>query len=111
MTSDVLGLTVTYLTAITDPIAAIILIWMMVWDRKFNVAPSWHRFGLAFLAVGMIGQTARSWLTIYTGISPRDSELPWWIFKDLGVFVMAVSWLALAIIFASKKKGQKNDSN
>jgi hypothetical protein len=111
MTSDVFGVFITYLTAGVGPISAIILVWMMIWDRKFSIAPWWHRYGLAFFAVGMVGQSVRSWVALVTGISPRDSEMPWWVFKDIGIFVLAVSWLALAIISANKKKGQNNDSN
>ena len=104
------GLFVTYITAITGPLGALIIVGMMLWDKKFRIAPSWHRFGLAFLAVGMIGQTARSWITLITGVSPRDTELPWWVFKDLGVFVLAISWLILAILAARKasKEPQNN---
>jgi hypothetical protein len=104
------GLFVTYITAITGPLGALIIVGMMLWDKKFRIAPSWHRFGLAFLAVGMIGQTARSWITLTTGVSPRDTELPWWVFKDLGVFVLAISWLILAILAARKasKEPQNN---
>lgn len=98
------GFLVTYISAITGPLAAIIIVGMMLWDRHFKIAPHWHRFGLAFLAVGMIGQTARSWITIYTGTSPRDTELPWWVFKDVGIFVLAASWMILAMMAARKAR-------
>jgi len=99
-----MGDVATYMTAITGPLGALIILGMMVWDRKFKVAPSWHRFGLAFLAVGMIGQSVRSWWAIITGVSPTDSEMPWWVFKDLGIFVLAASWMVLATMAARREK-------
>ena len=102
MTEDVIGNIATWITAFTGPAGALIILWMMVWDRKFKIAPSWHRYGLAFLAVGMVGQAVRSWWTITTGVSPRDADMPWWVFKDLGIFVLASSWMTLAMIAAKK---------
>lgn len=107
MGSDIIGDIATYLTAFTGPAGASLIMVMMIWDRKFRVAPSWHRFGLAFLAVGMIGQSARSWMTISTGVSPRDSEMPWWVFKDLGIFVLAASWMVLAMLAHRRNGGSK----
>jgi len=104
MGNDLIGNLATYVTAITGPLGALLILFMMIWDRKFNVAPSWHRFGLAFLAVGMIGQAVRSWWTILTGVSPRDSEMPWWVFKDLGIFVLAASWMVLAALAYRRAK-------
>jgi hypothetical protein len=104
MGNDWMGDVATYLTAATGPIGAMILVHMMIWDGKFKIAPAWHRFGLAFLAVGMIGQSVRSWVSIMTGVSPTDAEMPWWVFKDLGIFVLAVSWLVLGVLAARRSR-------
>jgi ABC-type Fe3+-siderophore transport system permease subunit len=108
MENDLIGTIATWTTAFTGPAGALLILIMMIWDRKYKVAPAWHRYGLAFLAVGMVGQAARSWMTIMTGVSPRDSEMPWWVFKDIGIFTLAASWMVLAMIAARRKQKPQN---
>ena len=86
---------VTYLTAIIGPLTAMMIAVIIVRDEGFKRAPMWCRLFLAFWAVGMLVQGIRSWVSLVTGISPRDSELPWWVFKDLGILVFVYYWFRL----------------
>lgn len=104
--TEMLGPFSVWLTAIIDPIGALIIVSMMIFDHRYQIAPAWHRYGLMFLAVGLLGQTARSWQTLLTGDSPTDIEMPFWIFKDIGIVVLATAWAVLAII-AHKKSPQR----
>jgi hypothetical protein len=78
-----------WITFIFNPIGAIIIILALFSDRKMTVAPKWHRVGLMTIACGLIGQTYRSGVALLTGFQPTDAEMPFWVFKDIGIVFLA----------------------
>lgn len=93
---------VNYATLVMDLTACAVIIWILTSDHGIGLAPSWHRLGLALIAIGLLGQAARDYVAITTGISPRDIDMPWWIFKDLGIFALAAMYVRLRFT----KKGE-----
>ena len=81
-------------TLIFDPIAALCIFVALLWDYRLSVVPSWHRFGLTMCAIGLLGQGYRSYVTVVTGIAPRDDEIAYWVLKDYGLVVLAFCYLA-----------------
>ena len=80
---------------VCNPIAALIIIVALFSDRKMEVAPRWHRVGLMIVATGLIGQTYRSAIALFTGFQPTDAQMPFWVFKDVGITVLAFYYLYL----------------
>lgn len=84
-----------WITLFADPIAALIIIAALLSDRQMEVAPKWHRVGLMLTACGLIGQTYRSCIAIFMNYQPTDSEMPFWVFKDIGIITLAVYYVHL----------------
>ena len=51
------------------------------------------KVSLLVMMAGLIGQFARSYIAIVTGISPTDAEIPFWFLKDFGIALMGVYYL------------------
>ena len=94
---EIFGQITLWITMICNPIAALIIIGALFSDRKMEVAPRWHRVGLMITATGLIGQTYRSMVALFTGFQPTDAEMPFWVFKDIGIVVLAFYYLYLFI--------------
>ena len=96
MIEEIFGQASLWLSAIINPIGATVIIWAFL----FNKLPFQHKFFKIISvtsAVGLIGQTYRSWYGIATGMAPTDTEMPFWIFKDIGlnlewIFFMLVAY-------------------
>ena len=43
------------------------------------------KVSLLVMMAGLIGQFARSYIAIATGLAPTDAEIPFWFLKDLGI--------------------------
>ena len=86
-----------WVTIIIDPIAATVLLVALMMNPWLKVAPLWHRFGMVICAAGLYGQTFRNYIALSTGMAPRDSEMPWWVMKDLGLAVIAFHFLFLCL--------------
>ncbi|EFO33596.1 hypothetical protein TRICHSKD4_0703 [Roseibium sp. TrichSKD4] len=84
-------------TSIINPIAGTVMIFALFQNEWLRTAPLWHRFGMILSAVGLYGQTARNYLTITTGVPPRDIEMPWWVLKDFGLAFLAFYFLFLCL--------------
>ena len=89
------------MTFLLNPLSALIIIVAFFSNRKIEVAPRWHRVGLMITATGLIGQTYRSFVALFYGFQPTDTEMPFWVFKDLGITVLCFYYLFL---FCKKKK-------
>lgn len=55
--------------------------------------------GFFLVFIGNAGQVYRNISYYLSGIAPIDSDLPIWLFKDIGILVVALTYLAL------RKKG------
>ncbi len=84
-------------TALLDPVATFIIILILVKNKAYHIAPTWHRLGLSVVAIGMMGQAYRSWYTILTGISPTNTEMPYWLGKDFGITILSMYTLYVGI--------------
>lgn len=69
------------------------IISLSVFNPKLNHFSNCFKAGLVFLMLGLIGQAFRNVEFLLTGISLTDASLPVWAFKDIGVTLVAVSWL------------------
>ena len=75
-------------TALLDPVAAVLILVALFGNKDIENA-KWLRFGLILSFLGLCGQGYRSYLTLTTGIAPRDDEIWLWALKDLGLLVIA----------------------
>ena len=82
-------------TLIADPLAAIIIIAALLIDRQIEVVSKWQRVGLTITACGLIGQTYRSCYAIFMNYQPTDAEMPFWVFKDVGIVTLALYYAYL----------------
>ena len=39
------------------------------------------------MIAGLIGQFARSYIALSTGVAPTDAQIPFWVLKDLGIII------------------------
>ena len=51
------------------------------------------KVALLVMMAGLIGQFARSYIALATGISPTDAEIPFWFLKDSGIILLGVYYL------------------
>jgi hypothetical protein len=82
--------------ALIDIICSIVIFYGMDNGRSKHYG-FWHKLGRWILSVGMLFQAGRALTYISTGTHPDD--LPMWIFKDLGIFI-----IVMAAAFAANKK-------
>ena len=90
--SDFFNLAGFGLATLIDIFAAFILMVGMNVDHGKQY-DGFHRLGKWVLAFGLIAQAGRNVQFILTGHSPTDAELPLWILKDIGVFIIAAYWV------------------
>ena len=52
----------------------------------FFVGKRWTvKVAVTLMIAGLVGQFARSYIALSTGIAPADNEIPFWLLKDLGI--------------------------
>ena len=51
------------------------------------------KVSLLVMMAGLIGQFARSYIAIATGLAPTDAEIPFWVLKDFGIVLMGAYYL------------------
>lgn len=73
-----------------DPIAAALIILILLKNNHFDISTTWYRLGLSLCAAGLTAQGYRSYTT---GDFPAEGIIPWWVFKDWGLIVL-VSYYA-----------------
>ena len=71
-------------------VGVLIIIFLAI-DSRLHKLPASHRIGLWIGAVGLFGQAFRNFLFLTTGQSPTDNDLPIWVLKDMGYWVIAVT--------------------
>ncbi len=68
-----------------------VAITIMVGLRTFaHHLPATHKLGLWVGAIGLFAQALRSLQFIILGVSPTDNDLPLWVLKDMGYWVIAL---------------------
>lgn len=50
------------------------------------------RLGAVVAVFGLLGQSMRNIQYFLTGVSPSDIDLPFWMLKDLGLFIMFLGY-------------------
>lgn len=80
----------TFFVAVTviDLVAAGWIIAAMFTPR-LQTMPKWHRVGLLVGCMGLLVQALRNIQFLTTGVSATDSDLPFWVLKDLGYGLIA----------------------
>ena len=94
-------------TVVLDPLAAVCIIWSLLSDRGLRNVSKWLRFGLALCAAGLLAQSYRSGVAFFTGEFPHETYIPFWVFKDWGLIVIA-SYFAFAHYIQEVKGYEKN---
>ena len=51
------------------------------------------KVSLLIMMAGVVGQFARSYIALATGVSPTDAEIPFWFLKDLGIIFLGIYYL------------------
>lgn len=74
---------------VLNPLAALIMIGATLSDRVLLVAPVWHRLGMLVTAGGLLAQASRNVYFLATGDHLTILEMPFWIFKDYGIAMLA----------------------
>jgi hypothetical protein len=83
-----------YVTTLAlDPIAAMLIIIILLRNNHFDISTTWYRIGLSLCAAGLAAQGYRSFIAATTGEFPPEGIVPWWVFKDWGLIVL-VSYYA-----------------
>lgn len=80
------------LITVFDLVGALIIA-MSVFHPKLDDFPKVFKFALVFAMLGLVGQAGRNIMFMLTGVSPTDSDLPIWAFKDIGIGLFSFSWL------------------
>jgi hypothetical protein len=79
-----------FITAV-DLLGAFLLASAVI-NPKLNSYSNVFKIGLVIAMLGLLGQAFRNYVFISTGISPADTDLPLWAFKDMGISLVAISW-------------------
>ena len=77
---------------ILDPIAAVVFLILLLYDGFFKDASVLLRVAVAVFSAGLLGQSVRSYIAFTTGEFPSEFILPWWIFKDWGLVLLALHY-------------------
>lgn len=88
-----MGIFLNTITALIDPIAAIMMIFILVSERNRLFSPMGYRFALALAICGLVGQAAWSGFVLLFGSNPTINSMPWWIGKDLGYFLFSMTYV------------------
>jgi hypothetical protein len=62
------------------------------------------RIGAVLAVFGLMGQAMRNVQYFLTGVSPSDIDLPFWMLKDLGLFVMIFGYAMRSPMVENLKK-------
>ena len=84
---------------VLNTITAFCIIFMLVFNKRMQVFPMSHKVGLWLGAAGLLGQAYRNIIYLTTGLSPNDNDIPFWVLKDMGYWVV----LAGVVFYMFKK--------
>lgn len=81
---------------IVDLTAAIIIFLGALSDRM-RLYPIWHKIGLIISVVGLVYQALHNIQFIATGHLHNEMNMPLWAMKDVGLAIIAYTYLYIAV--------------
>lgn len=78
-------------------LAAALILFAGALSERMRLYPVWHKIGLIAAALGLAAQGIRNVQFLVTGISPNDADMPLWALKDIGISIIAFTYLYLGI--------------
>lgn len=78
-------------------LSAALIIFMGALSDRMRLYPTWHKVGLIVALIGLVAQGFRNIQYLSTGVSPSDSDMPIWVFKDAGISTIAFTYLIYGI--------------
>ena len=89
---EIFGEIAIWVTVIFNLLAALGLVWALA--DGFFVGNHWTvKVAVALMIAGLVGQFARSYIALSTGIAPTDAQVPFWVLKDLGIIMYSVHYV------------------
>jgi hypothetical protein len=76
---------------------AVVIIFCGLCSERLRTFPHWHKAAMLFIIVGLLSQVFRNITYLMTGISPADSTLPLWAFKDIGIDIIAFYYFVILV--------------
>ena len=73
------------------------IFWALLFEQRVVNFPVSHRIGLWVAGLGLFGQALRNAIFLTTGDSPSDNDLPLWVLKDAGYWVIAFALICAEI--------------
>jgi hypothetical protein len=82
----------TLFVSIMDTVASLIIIYAL-----FNLSAAYKKpgylAGFIIILIGIASQVYRNIIFHLSGVAPVDTDLPIWVCKDIGVFVVVLTYL------------------
>ena len=89
---EIFGEIAIWITVLFNLVGALILCWALA--DGFFVGKHWTvKIAVMLMISGLVGQFARSYIALTTGIAPTDAQVPFWVLKDIGIIMYAVHYL------------------
>lgn len=88
-------------------LSAAIIIFLGALSERMRLYPMWHKVGLIIAVVGLVDQAFRNLQFILTGYATPDNVAPLWAMKDVGLAIIAYTYLYIAIKPKSELKVSK----
>lgn len=93
MTMEVLIMEFNWFVMIANLIAFVIIFVKGCGLTVTTLQVNWiFKAGLWVSGIGLLGQAYRNGIFLYEGYSPVDNELPLWVLKDVGIWIIAGSF-------------------
>ena len=89
---EIFGEIAIWITVLFNLVGALALVWALA--DGFFVGKHWTvKVAVALMIAGLVGQFARSYIALSTGIPPTDAQVPFWVLKDLGIIMYAYHYV------------------
>ena len=84
MNTEIFGNVALWSSVIFNLPGALALCWGLA--DGFFVGKHWTvKVAVTLMVAGLMGQFARSYIALSTGVAPTDAEIPFWVLKDMGI--------------------------
>lgn len=80
-----------------DTIIAFIVLVIILSEKRLPYNDGYYKGFLTLMVIGLMGQAARSYVAVSTGVAPTDGEMAFWVFKDYALCVYAVRMLLVKL--------------
>ena len=89
---EIFGTIAIWFTVLFNLVGALGLMWALA--DGFFVGKHWTvKVAVALMIAGLVGQFARSYIALSTGIPPTDAQVPFWVLKDFGIIMYAAHYV------------------